>query len=82
MTEKPRVKLIIRGLNALMKSQPAVDAVASRGAAIARAAGPNFEMVVKPHRYRARVYVRAANDEGRKEEAREKRLTRALDAGR
>lgn len=77
-----QVKLNIRGINAVMTSAPVADEVARRAYRIAGAAGPNFEMVVKPHRYTARAYVRAANDEGRKEEARDKKLTRAIDAGR
>ncbi len=76
------VKLNLRGLNRLMTSQPVVAMVSERAARIARAAGPNFERVVRPHRYTARAFVRAANSEGAAEEARSKVLTRALDAGR
>lgn len=76
------VKLKLRGINALMTSQPVVSLVAERAARIARAAGPNFERAMRPHKYTARAYVQNANREGAEEEARDKRLTRALDAGR
>lgn len=77
-----RVKLKIRGINQVMTSRGATDEVASRAQRIARAAGPNFEAVVKPHKHTARAYVRPANREGAEQEARDKTLTRAIDAGR
>lgn len=76
-----RVKLNLRGVNTLMTSAPVQSMVAQRAARIARAAGPNFEYVVNPHKYTARAYVRPANAEGAKEEARDKTLTRAISAG-
>ncbi len=77
-----RVKLKIRGVNQVMTSRGATEEVASRAQRMARAAGPNFEAVVKPHKYTARAYVRNRNREGAEQEARDKTLTRAIDAGR
>lgn len=79
---KAKVRLKIRGVNQVMASRGAVNDIAARAQRIARAAGPNFEAVVKPHKWVARAYVRPKNAEGRAEEAREKKLTRAIDAGR
>lgn len=76
------VKLNLRGINQLMTSQPVVAMVSERSARIARAAGANFERIVRPHRYTARAFVRASNAAGAAEEARSKVLTRALDAAR
>lgn len=79
---KPKVKLNLRGINALMRSEPVQSVVDERGRRIAAAAGANFEYVARPHRWVARGFVQPANFEGAREEARTKRLTRALDAGR
>ena len=77
-----RVKLKIRGINQVMAGRGATDEVAARGQRIARAAGENFEVVVKPHKWTARAFIRNKNREGAAEEARDKMLTRAIDAGR
>lgn len=77
-----KVKLNLRGLNALMTSREVTAEVVKRAQAIQRAAGPNFEVNVVPHKFTARAFIRPANVEGAKEEARDKRLTRALNAGR
>lgn len=77
-----KVKLRIKGLNALMTSPPVVSIVAQRAARIAKAAGPDFEMVVKPTNRVARAFVRSKGAAGAKAEARNKVLTMALDAGR
>jgi hypothetical protein len=75
-----RVKLNLKGLNELMTSAPVQSALDVRGEALARAAGSNFEYVhsAKPHPWVARGYVQPKNDRGRREEAEEKRLNRAL----
>lgn len=82
MANKVNVRLKLKGLNALMTSPPVVSEVVRRAQKIRDAAGDDFEMNVVPHRYTARAYVRAANFEGAKREARDKVLTRALNAAR
>lgn len=82
MANKVSVRLKLKGLNALMTSAPVVSEVVRRAQKIRDAAGENFEVNVVPHRYTARAYIRAANAEGAIEEARDKRLTAALNAGR
>lgn len=74
-----RVKLKIRGVRALLRSSEVQSDVAQRATRAARAAGPGFEAVVKPHKYTARAFVQTADDEGRKREAEEKVLNRVLD---
>lgn len=74
------VKLMLRGINALMTSPPVVAEVAARTQRAARQAGPNFEAVVIPHKYTARAFVRSKNAEGAREEAENKTLTRSIDA--
>jgi hypothetical protein len=78
---KPIVKLNIRGINQLMSSGPVQSLVEERARRIAEAAGEGFEAVGDPHPWTARAYVRTATAAGRKREAEEKVLTRALDAG-
>lgn len=77
-----RVKLRLKRINQLMRSQPVQSEVARRAQRIRRAAGENFEVSVKPHKWTARAYIRPANAEGAEEEARDKRLSGALNAGR
>lgn len=78
-----RVKVNLRGINALMTSAPVQSVVDKRGEAIARAAGANFEYVhaKKRHPWVARGYVQPKNAAGRREEAISKTLTRAVKAG-
>ena len=82
MTNDVKVKLKIRGINVLMTSAPVVSAVAQRAGRIAKAAGSNFEMVVNPTKRVARAFVRSKNADGAEAEARDKVLTKALNAGR
>ena len=79
---KPTVNLNLPGLNALMRSAEVQAEVNRRGQRIQAAAGENFEYVASPHRYTARGYVQVNGAAGAREEARDKRLTRSLDAGR
>ena len=72
------VKLKLLGLNVLMRSEQAQRVVDQHGQRIARAAGENFEYVRSPHKWTARGFVQAKNARGRRQEAREKRLTRAV----
>lgn len=77
-----RVVLKMRGIRALLRSNAVQSNLAARAVRAARAAGPGFEAVVKPHRYTSRAFVQTADEEGRKREAEEKVLIRALDAMR
>lgn len=78
----PKVELVMRGINKVMTSTEMTADLKARGDRIAAAAGPEFEAVVRPHRWTARVYVRPKSVRGMRQEARDKRLARALDAGR
>lgn len=82
MANDVNVRLNLRGLNRLMTSPGVTAAVVRRAQAIQAAAGDNFEANIVPHKYTARAYIRAKNYEGAVQEAREKRLLRALDAAR
>jgi len=73
-----RVQLKLRGINRVMKSREVNTAVVRKARQIQQAAGPDFEVNVVPHRYTARAYIRAANYEGARAEAKDKVLTRAL----
>lgn len=81
---KIRIKLDRAGIVKVLQS-PEVQADAKRRVdAIRDAAGgePDFESGVSIVGDRAMGYVRTATYEGRRAEARERALTRALDAGR
>lgn len=77
-----RVQLKLRGLNELMTSREATAAVIRAANRIRAAAGDDFEVNVVPHRWTARAYVRAKNARGMREEARNKVLTRAVNAAK
>lgn len=77
-----RVKLKVGGVRALLRGPEVTAEVAKRVKRGAAAAGPGIEGVVKPHKYTARGYVQTATEDGRKREANEKVLLRALDAMR
>lgn len=64
-----KVKLNLRGLNALMTSPGVTAEVVRRARAMVQQAGENFEADIVPHRYTARAFVRPANAAGRKEQA-------------
>ena len=77
-----RVQLKLRALNELMTSREATAPVVKAANKIQAAAGDDFEVNVVPHRWTARAYVRAKNARGMREEARNKVLTRALNAAK
>lgn len=84
-----RIKLDSKGIRELLSSPEVVDDLEKRSRAIADAAGgePAFEAEVKvvggsSKLGRAMGYVRTATFEGMRAEARDRKLTRALDAGR
>lgn len=72
------VKLNLAGMNKLMTCADAQRIVDQQGERLARAAGPDFRYRASPHRWTARGYVEPANARGRRQEAREKRLARAI----
>lgn len=82
MAAKVNVKLNLKGINAVMTGPGATSEVARRANRIQKAAGEHFEVTVNPHRWTARAYVEAKDREGAVEEARDKKLTQALNAGR
>jgi len=63
-----RVKLNLKGINALMTSREVTGAVIREAQRMQAEAGENFEYDVSPHRYTARAYIRAANAAGAKEQ--------------
>lgn len=77
-----KVVLKLRGLNELMRSPGVTAEVVRRARRMQAAAGENFEVVVYPHRWTARAYVQSKGAAGAEDEARDKRLTRAIDAAR
>lgn len=83
MADKTRLVLNLKGINAIMTSAGVQAELDRRAERIAAAAGDGFEVShAKPHPWVARVYVRAATPEAMREEATNKSLTRAIDAGR
>lgn len=57
MARDVRVKLSLKGLNALMRSQPLQAEVARAANRIKNDAGPGHTVTVNPHRWTARAYV-------------------------
>lgn len=72
------VQLNLAGINAVMRSEPVQQIVDREGERLARAAGENFRYRPSPHRWVARGYVEPKNGRGQRQEAREKRLARAV----
>lgn len=82
MAQQIDVRLILRGINALMRSEEVQADLDARGQRMAAAAGPDFEYKRSPHKWTARGYVQSRNARGDRQEAREKRLARSISAGR
>lgn len=77
-----KLKLNPAGVKELLKSSGVLADLADRAGAIADAAGPGFEADSDVGTNRARASVRTVDYEARKAEAKERALTRAIDAGR
>lgn len=79
-----RIKFNSAGFRKLMSSPEMVADLQDRGDRIAAAAGgqPDFEADAGVGRDRAHAFVRTATAEGRRLEAEDRALTRAIDAGR
>lgn len=74
-----KVRLNIRAVNEVMKSEGVQRVLRERAESIARDAGPGFEVAAdNSHPWIARVWVRTATHEARRAEAEGKVLTRAL----
>lgn len=76
------VKMNNRGLGQLLKSAEVQADLLRRARNIARKAGPGMEPSVRVGFTRARGSVITATPAARESEARDRTLTRALDAGR
>ena len=77
-----KVKLNLKGINAVMKGEGAQADIARRVKRAAAEAGEGFEAVIKPARYVARGFVATTGVEGAKRQARDNVLERSLDAMR
>lgn len=53
----PKVRLQLKGLNKLMRSEPVQQRVNAEAARRANRAGPKYRMVPSPHRYTARAFI-------------------------
>ena len=82
MADDIKVKLKLRGINAVMTSSEVRAEVVRRTKRMADAAGDGFEAVIQSGKYTARAVVRTADATGRKRQADEAVLEQALDAGR
>ncbi|GAA4774621.1 hypothetical protein [Microbacterium gilvum] len=72
------VKMILPGLNKVMRDRAVQDIVDDVGRAMEADAGPGFEYVPSPHRFGARGYVQVASGEGARRQARDAVLERVL----
>lgn len=72
-----------KAIEAIMRSPEVVAALKRKADAIARAAGPGFRSEVKQGtKDRARATVWAGTYEARRAQAKDRALTKAIDAGR
>lgn len=77
-----KIKLKLKGVNELMRSEPVQAHMDQVGRRMAAAAGPGISYLPKPHKWTARGYVQTTTAEGRRREAEDKVLLSALSAGR
>lgn len=77
-----KVKLKMKGVREVLKSAPVQAEVARKAKRMASAAGDGFKAVIKPHKFTSRAFVQTDSAEGRKRQADDAVLERALDAGR
>lgn len=78
----PRTKLNGKNLRDLLKSEAMQANLKERAHRIAAAGGEGMEASVRVGRNRARASVITATPEARRAEAIDRKLTRAIDAGR
>lgn len=77
-----KVKLKLKGVNELMRSEPVQSELDRVGRRMAAAAGDGVEYQPRPHKWTARGYVQTRTASARRREAEDKTLTAALSAGR
>lgn len=77
-----KVKLNRRGVESILKSERVQADLRARASRIAAAAGPGMVASVGVGRNRARAAIITGTEAARDAEARDRALTRALDAGR
>lgn len=82
MAQRVRVKLNREGVRALLQSSEVQNDLARRARAIAAAAGPGHDVNVGKGAQRARAEVVTETFEAMAKEARDRNLTRSVDAGR
>lgn len=84
MAQKIRVKINSKGAVAVLKSEAVQANLLGRAqrAAAAAGGGPDFEASVTVGKNRARASVVTATHEGRQAEAKDRVLTKSLDAAR
>jgi hypothetical protein len=84
MAKITKIKFNSAAYRQLMSSPEAVADLQGRADRIAAAAGgqPDFEAEASVGRDRAHAFVRTATQEGRRREAEDRALSRAIDAGR
>lgn len=71
-----RVRLNLRGINRLMRSEPVQDRLDEIGDAMADDAGDGFEYAPSTHKWTARGYVQVATGTGARRQAEEAVLDR------
>lgn len=76
-----KVKLQLKGLNKIMRSDPVQAELNARAARVAAAAGPKYRITPRPHKYTARTFVEPKPGET-VSDADNLRLLRAIDAAR
>jgi hypothetical protein len=76
------IQMNYKGMKQIMKSAPVLADLLRRGRAVQAAAGSGFMVTHRIGSSRARVSVITSNDRGRRAEATNRSLTRALDAAR
>lgn len=79
---KPRIVLNSRGVRALLRHPNVRADLERRARAIAAVAGDGMEATAVAGRTRARASVITATPDAMRAEARDRRLTRSIDAGR
>lgn len=77
-----KIKIKLKGVNELMRSEPVQAEVDRVGRRMAAAAGAGVSYLPKAHKWTARGYVQTTTAEGRRREAEDKVLLSALAAGR
>lgn len=82
MASKVRIEMNPAGFQEILKSAGVQADLERRAEAIANAAGDGMDVDVRVGRTRARASVRTGTPEAMRAEARDKTLTRAIDAGR